>query len=207
MPLKGPRSRGCATTATSASRTKTTGSRSCATTRDLSSETCSIAQGDDHCRVGDAGFYPNSFRDIEGLSTDRLEVGIRCTGSSPCLNGGSLHRAWATIYASRVTIEDDQDPTITNVQGPLVDDGRARGTEEVSFDAKDNAGAKEVALRVDGNDAGRVALPCDYTYARPCDDFNGPLCRSTRLVTRTGRTRSRSAPPTPRATRRAKRAR
>jgi hypothetical protein len=145
----------------------------------VAGETCSITQGDARCRVGDAGFYPNSFRDIGGLSTDRLEVGVRCTAANVCLNGGSLHLAWATIYASRVTIEDDQDPTITNVQGPLVDDGRASGTEEVSFDAKDNAGAKEVALRVDGNDAGKVALPCDYTYARPCDDFNGPLSLDT----------------------------
>lgn len=145
----------------------------------IAGETCNIAQGDDNCRVGDAGSDPSSFRDIGGLSTDRLEVGIRCTAQNVCLNGGSLHRAWATIYASRVTIEDDQHPTIANVQGPLVDDGQGRGTEEVSFEAKDNAGVKEVALRVDGNDAGKVALPCDYTYARPCDDFNGPLSLDT----------------------------
>ena len=142
-------------------------------------ETCSIPQGDSRCRVGDAGWYPNSFRDIGGLSTDRLEVGLRCTAQNVCLNGGRLHLAWATIYAARVTIEDDRNPTITNVRGPLVDDGRARGTEEVSFDAKDNAGVKEVALRVDGNDAGKADLPCDYTYARPCDDFNGPLSLDT----------------------------
>jgi len=72
----------------------------------IADETCNIAQGDDNCRVGDAG--------------------------------------------------SDQAPSATSAASPPT-------------------ASRWHPL----HGAERVALLCDYTYARPCGDFNGPLSLDT----------------------------
>jgi len=137
-------------------------------------ETCSIptTSGSYRCQVGDAADTPSAERTIGGLGTSRLEVGVRCpnNGTVICLNGNTLHAAWASIYRSRVTVNDPTNPTVSGESGELAGPGPHSGTRSITFDASDNTGLKELRLYVDGAQATSSSRSCDYTRPRPCAD-------------------------------------
>jgi hypothetical protein len=141
----------------------------------VAGETCTIGFAPAYrCQVGDAADSSSAERTIGGLSTARLEVGVRCpsNGTVICLNGGSLHKAWAAIYRSRVTINDPTSPTVSGESGELAGRGPQSGTRSISFDAVDNTGLKELRLYVDGAQATSSSRSCDYTRPRPCGDVS-----------------------------------
>lgn len=149
----------------------------------VAGETCTIGPSPAYrCLVGDAGDNSGSERTIAGLVTSRLEVGVRCPGNGTvtCLNGAFLHKAWAAIYRSRVTINDPTSPTVSGESGELASPGPHSGTRSISFDAADNTGLKELRLYVDGAQATSSSRGCDYTRPRPCEDVaDGSLLINT----------------------------
>lgn len=135
----------------------------------VSGETCRVSVTF-RCQVGGSGDTSSSERSIAGLSTSKLEVGIHCDASNACLNGYSLYLAWASIYRSRVTVNDPTNPTVSGESGELAGPGPHSGTRSITFDASDNTGLKELRLYVDGAQATSSSRSCDYTRPRPCAD-------------------------------------
>ena len=140
----------------------------------VAGETCTIGFAPAYrCQVGDAADTASAERTIGGLSTARLELGVRCpnNGTVACLNGG-LHYAWAAIYRSRVTINDPTNPTVSGESGELASPGPHSAMRSIAFDAADNTGLKELRLYVDGAQATSSSRSCDYTRPRPCGDVS-----------------------------------
>ena len=116
--------------------------------------------------------------------------------ASACGNGFTLHQAWAAIYASTVTLEDLQLPTVSNPTGlAWTNDGFHTGIETASFGATDNTGIQRTRVVVDG-----VPLPsasttwaCDFTYTVPCQDRSPSYAVNTNEIADGGHTLTLSA--------------
>lgn len=140
-------------------------------------ETCTYNPvSESGCSVGQPS--GTAFYDRSGLSTTNLSVGITCIAKAPalgCGSGGMLHRAWAVIYGSRVTISDPVAPRVGAVSGSLVD-GSSRwrsGTDQISVAATDSLGIKSTKVLVDGMEVSRLDRLCDFTRPVPCTDESG----------------------------------
>jgi len=77
-------------------------------------DTCDFALGATSCQVAASDWSPpgvfpvqterGSYRDLTGLSTTGLRVGLRCDAVAPfkCMNGYSLHQVEVDLYARRL---------------------------------------------------------------------------------------------------------
>ncbi|MDP9433832.1 MAG: hypothetical protein M3P93_00965, partial [Actinomycetota bacterium] len=146
---------------------------SLATAEGQAVETCTIPPGSGGCTSG-SSYYSGelSYRRVRtGLSARGLRVEIRCDAppDGVCLNGWSIAQANATLYSSRVTIEDPTLPVLGPASGSLLG-GQPyhEGVEQVSFGAQDNTGVAVLRVLVDGAPAATASFPCDYTYTQPC---------------------------------------
>lgn len=89
-----------------------------------------------------------------------------------------------TIYGGRVSLDDSHDPDASSVSGGLITNGILKGTEDLSFSARDEgSGLRNVELQIDGktfldqpiNDNGGRCVDIDpsvpapeYAYRVPC---------------------------------------
>lgn len=132
-------------------------------------ESCMVPLGEPFCTLGTVGGSSTSFT---GLSTNRVQVGVRCaSGSSTtfCLNGAGIHSAQATLYGATVTVDDPQDPTVGSLTGGLFGGGWLRGTLTAQLTASDATGISNLELQRDGGTSVRSTAPaCDYRLAAPC---------------------------------------
>ena len=77
-------------------------------------------------------------------AADRLQIGVRCELSGPCIAGG---QPWARFHALAVTLTDDHAPAV-EVSPP---GGHLRGSVEVAVSARDEGGGVFArTLDVDG---------------------------------------------------------
>jgi hypothetical protein len=140
-------------------------------------DTCTIPLGSPNCSVGAPGYgSAGTARDSGAIDTDSLEFGVEClaTGGNTCATGGlTIHRVWAALYASTVTIREDVPPALGAPSGTLVDGGWQSGVRSVAFAATDGVGVAATRVYVDGALRHAMAHPCDYTFAVPCDDVPG----------------------------------
>lgn len=91
----------------------------------------------------------------------------------PCPMGvGGKVGARASMTFARVTIADYTTPTLANPGGDLWTSGWIRGTRELSFDATDNTGIKEVRASLDGSVKSSARRECDPTLTT-CPDWPG----------------------------------
>jgi hypothetical protein len=91
----------------------------------------------------------------------------------PCpLGVGGKVGARASMTFARVTIADGTAPTLANAGGDLWTSGWIRGTRQLSFDATDNTGIKEVRASVDGGVKSSARRECDPTLTT-CPDWPG----------------------------------
>jgi hypothetical protein len=142
-------------------------------------DTCSIPITGDDCWVGAPAPSgdPAAFRDLSGISTDRLVFGFTCQGDGgTCATGATIQHVWAALYKSTVTLIENTLPTVGAPSGALITgSGWHRGAEAVSFTASDGSpgvGIKETRVYVDGQPlaSATVARTCDYTLTVPCTD-------------------------------------
>jgi hypothetical protein len=117
---------------------------------------------------------PGTFVDWTFYATS-IEFGSRCdVGTTSCGNGaGSLMYSLATLRSAKVTVTDNEQPTVANVAGTLLTGGTLSGSKTVTFDAADASGISEVRLYIDGAQVQASSLTCDFTYAKPCSDVIG----------------------------------
>ncbi len=141
-------------------------------------DTCHIARGSAGCAVGNGG-YPgrekNDYRkEVSGFATRSLHAVLRCDAPSgeQCINGIEEPEADFGIYSSTVTIEDPDPPTITNIQGELVDTARAdhRGTETLHVEGRDETGLLAARVFIDGRLHAEQARNLDYSRVKPGTD-------------------------------------
>lgn len=144
-------------------------------------ETCTIVLPADECWVGG----PTAGEHLaDGDSTTRLILGFTCANpSANCSVGATRHAVWASLYSSRITLEENTLPTVGAPSGALVAGGWRRGSEAVSFTASDGSpgvGIKETRIYVDGQllASNTVARSCDYTLPVPCTDPAGAVAHT-----------------------------
>lgn len=148
---------------------------------------CDLPPFGDRCSQGSAGYLSGAdFFSSGVLDTSSLSVGVECPSTvSVCGNGFTVHRAWAVLYASTVTLEDLQHPAVTNPAGTAwTNDGFHTGAETASFASADNAGIKRTRVVVDGVPLQTASTnwPCDYTYPVPCQDRSASYSIDTRSI-------------------------
>ena len=161
-------------------------------------ETCSFPPLGDRCAVGSDGYLSGSdYFDSGSISTNSLTTGIECpVTATVCGNGATIHRAWAAIYASTVTLDDLQIPNIASPAGSAwTNTGFHKGVETASFDASDNTGIQRTRVVVDGVplDSAATSWPCDFTYTVPCQDRSPNYAVNTNEVADGGHTLTLSA--------------
>jgi hypothetical protein len=110
---------------------------------------------------------------INGAS--HLYMSADCGGAPsavcPAYPGG--YAAIADIYAADLTLEDDTDPTSSNVGGPLVAGGTLSGAQDITFDAADTgSGVYSASVIVDGTTVSNEVL-----------DPNGGRCQTVGQAT------------------------
>ena len=128
--------------------------------------------GPGSCEFGVAADQPGSGEnDAHDISVDSLSFGIRCAaGGFECATGSLIHRAWAYLYSSIVTLAEDVLPRLDPPQGSLLDAGWRRGTHIVEISGSDDLGLRETRVYVDGEVVAQAARDCDFTYTLPCVD-------------------------------------
>ncbi len=94
-----------------------------------------------------------------------------------CNPGGTFH----TFYA-RVTVNDPTDPSVGQLGGGLGSGRWVGGEQELRFNATDNVGINNAAMRIGGKTVGPVSAGCNYALPKPGNDFGGPLPFNTRSV-------------------------
>ena len=105
-------------------------------------------------------------------NTQQIFIETTCYGGfCPMASSGDADRnyakATARMSSARVTVQDDQLPSIVDVGGSLLSEGWKRGVQTVSFDARDNVGIRETSLSA-GKGFARKASECDNTRPVPC---------------------------------------
>lgn len=138
-------------------------------------DTCSIPVAGDRCSVGAPGFgTTGAYRDLSGIAANRIVFGFICRAAgATCITGATIHRVWASLYSSIVTLTENTPPSVGSPSGTLLGDGWKQGTQQVSFTAGDGSpgvGIKETRVYVDGISRSSVARSCDYTFTVPCTD-------------------------------------
>jgi hypothetical protein len=138
--------------------------------------------GDSACSVGADDWYAAdtnedldraSYRDIEGLDTTAVRIGIRCrqNPAGKCGNGGTLPNASAAIYSAFFTVADPSPPTHEEPAGLGWTTGAwSQGTLALSMASSDNTGISATRVYADGSVIGTLQRSCQYTRPRPCTD-------------------------------------
>jgi hypothetical protein len=130
-------------------------------------ETCSITGSANGCAVGGS-----DVTQTEALNAGVLKYGVTCGATSGvCDTGSSLHRVWAALYASTVTISDPVSPTVSAPGGTIASAPPGsfhNATDSITFSASDNVGIRQTTVYVDGQAQSAIADPCDYTFVVPC---------------------------------------
>jgi hypothetical protein len=105
--------------------------------------------------------------------TPVLVVAVHCNATRcPTTRTGDRTRgslqALATLYSAVVSIEDDTNPSITNLGGAAVADGWHSGKQPLTFAATDNSGIAHT--RVLAGETTLLSNPktCDFTRPSPC---------------------------------------
>lgn len=122
------------------------------------------------CTLGQPG-GASSTATFAGLSTGRLEVGVRCARAEGefCVNGGSQHHGEAVIYGATVTVDDPVAPTVGSPTGTLFGGGWVRGVRTAAVVGRDSTGVERLQLRRDGGVVVATdSRTCDFTFAAPC---------------------------------------
>jgi hypothetical protein len=97
---------------------------------------------------------------------------VTCSATSGvCTTGSSLHRVWAALYASTVTISDPVPPSLSAPTGTIPASPAGafhNASDSISFSASDNVGIRQTTVYVDGQPQSTISNPCDYTFVVPC---------------------------------------
>lgn len=131
---------------------------------------CAIPGGQAVCYVGGSGTAPQTF---SGLNTAWIAWGFECgdLGYPSCNTGSSLHQAWAHIYASTVTLTDNQAPTSVTAAGAVTTGGWKSGSVAGTISGSDNLGVQKVRWYADGALVSTSAdRACDFSTTVPCAD-------------------------------------
>jgi hypothetical protein len=161
-------------------------------TGQLTGETCTIPNGQFTCDVGG----PLAAQADFSLTASWVAWGFQCglNGFMSCGTGSTLHQAWATIYASTVTLTDNQAPTGVLVGGVLASGGWKGGTVAATASGADNLGIRTIRWYADGALVGgagnSTTRACDFSTPVPCSDVSsvatslntGALTAGTRSV-------------------------
>ena len=143
-------------------------------TPDAILDSCQVPGDGDPCARGAPGFQSAGERTAAGFSTSKLAFGFTCVNpGAMCSTGSTIHRVWAALYSSRVTLTDPSPPTLGAATGPLARDGTVSGTQSITFGASDNSGIGELRVLVGGQIRAAAAGACDYTQRLPCGDQPG----------------------------------
>lgn len=106
------------------------------------------------------------------LPSDVLYTEVHCV-YGPCPLGTSRRpSARGSMTFIRVTVADGTPPALANVSGDLWTGGWIGGTRQVTFNAADNTGIKEVRVSVDGAVKSAARRDCDPTL-KVCPDWLG----------------------------------
>ena len=121
--------------------------------------------------------------------SDLLYAEVNCV-RGPCPLGTSRRpAARGSMTFIRVTLADGTAPGVSNVGGDLWTGGWISGTRQVTFDAADNTGIKEVRVSIDGAVRAAARRDCDPTL-KVCPDWPGAsLTVAPPAASRTGGTR------------------
>jgi hypothetical protein len=133
-------------------------------------DTCSIVYPAVRCESGTRDRTRVKLS-VNGATT--LTFGVRCAAASgsTCVNGALGHHAVdAVIYGATVSVADPQPPSLTSVDGALVESQYPHGTSGATFSATDNTGIRTGRIYVDGALAASSTYACDFTYAVPCSN-------------------------------------
>jgi hypothetical protein len=162
-------------------------------TGQITGETCTIAVGQATCDVG-GPFAPEGNFSTAGAGW--VAWGFECGANSyaTCGTGYTLHQAWATIYASTVTLTDNQAPTGVSAGGALASGGWKGGTVAATASGADNLGIRTIRWYADGALVGgtgnSTTRACDFSTPVPCSDVSsvatslntGALTAGTRSI-------------------------
>lgn len=137
---------------------------------------CNASNPVGHARV--RTFRPNS-RSLRVVVAcgDVAGCGTTSTGRWP------YSRAYATIHAAQVVLEDPSPPAVKWTGGGLASDAWLRGPQAGAFTATDNSGVSRTQLSVDGRVEEDSQRHCDYSYTVPCSNVQtGSYTLDTRTL-------------------------
>lgn len=143
-------------------------------------ESCEI-DGNVSCSRGGDGWTPGNtrptdtlaYRDLTGLSTTGLIVGITCRSNETgiCTNGGRINNANADLYGAFFTISDTSKPTVGTPSGSAWSaTGWNQGKLSATLSSSDNAGISATRLYVDGRLEETTDGSCIWDRPIPCTD-------------------------------------
>jgi hypothetical protein len=161
-------------------------------TGQLLGETCAIAVSQFTCYTGGPAAAQ---ADFSSLAAAWVAWGFQCgaNGYVNCGTGATLHQAWATIYASTVTLTDNQAPTGVSVGGALASGGWKGGTVAATASGADNLGIRTIRWYADGALVGgtgnSTTRACDFSTPVPCSDVSS-VATSLNTAALTAGTRS-----------------
>lgn len=138
----------------------------------LPAETCTIPVAQFTCDVGGVA---TPAADFQGLNAGWVAWGFECGANSyvTCGTGSTLHQAWAVIYASTVTLTDNQAPPTPTLSGALTTPGWKAGTVAATATASDNLGIEKIRWYVDATllAGSETTRTCDFTTPVPCSNL------------------------------------
>jgi hypothetical protein len=143
-------------------------------------DTCELG-GFTQCWVG-SGWVPSSgtssssYRDVQGLSTAGLTVGVTCRATSMvvCDNGFSLAQVDAHISRSLITVSDPSTPTVQAPTGAgWTTSAWSSATLPLTVASSDNTGIASTSVYIDSTLAATVSRSCAYTQPVPCTNEPG----------------------------------
>jgi len=118
-------------------------------------------------------------------NTPQIYIETYCYGGfCPMASSGDPDRnyakATARMSSARVTVQDDQLPTISELGGPLLSGGWKRGVQTVSFNANDNVGIQRTTVTL-GRGITSRGKDCDYSRTVPCPQGGADVSVDTSL--------------------------
>lgn len=109
-----------------------------------------------------------------GSGITQLAFGVVCSGGSTvdrCYRPAYKPAAGVAIVSADVKVRDETPPAISSISGPLTDGSWHQGGNlGYSVSASDNTGIRMFQTIVDGQGAGDIPQPCDYSALTPCSN-------------------------------------